>query len=73
MTTSTEKLAAEIRSLSDMEKLHLVETLLTELDKPDPEIDRVWADEARKRWSAYLAGRTASDDYQTVMSKYRHP
>lgn len=72
MTTSTEKLAAEIRSLSDMEKLHLVETILTDLDKPDPEIDRIWADEARKRWAAYLGGRTASEDYQTVMGKYRH-
>jgi hypothetical protein len=73
MTTSTEKLAAEIRSLSDMEKLHLVETILVDLDKPDPEIDRVWANEARKRWAAYLDGRTASGDYQTVMGKYRHP
>src|SRR3990172_6639060 len=70
MTTSTEKLAAEIRSLSDMEKLHLVETLLTELDKPDPEIDRIWANEARKRWAAYLGGRTTSEDYQTVMGDF---
>jgi len=73
MTTLTEKLAAQIRSLSDMEKLHLVETILTDLDKPDPEIDRVWANEARKRWAAYLGGRAASEDYQTVMGKYRHP
>lgn len=73
MTTSTEKLAEEIRSLSDMEKLHLVETILTDLDKPDPDIDRIWADEARKRWAAYLGGRTAAEDYQTVMGKYHHP
>ncbi len=73
MTTSTEKLAEEIRALSDMEKLHLVESILTDLDKPDPEIDRIWADEARKRWAVYLGGRTASEDYQTVMGKYHHP
>ena len=73
MPTSTEKLAEEIRSLSEIEKLHLVETILAELDKPDPEIDRVWADEARKRWNAHLAGRSATVDYAEVMARYRSP
>jgi putative addiction module component (TIGR02574 family) len=41
------------------------------LDKPDPEIDRVWADEARKRWAAYKAGRISTVSYEEVMSKYR--
>ena len=26
-----------------------------QLDKPDPDIDRIWAKEARKRWQAYRA------------------
>jgi putative addiction module component (TIGR02574 family) len=71
MSTIAEKLASEIRSLPDAEKLRLVDTILSDLDKPDPEIDRVWAEEARKRWDAYKAGRITTTSYEEVMTKYR--
>jgi putative addiction module component (TIGR02574 family) len=71
MSTIAEKLASEIRSLPDAEKLRLVDTILSDLDKPDPEIDRVWAEEARKRWDAYKAGRITTISYEEVMTKYR--
>ncbi len=70
MTMSAEKLAAEIHALSDVEKLRLVDEILSDLDKPDPEIDRIWAEEARKRWTAYQAGHIPSLSYQDVMEKY---
>ncbi len=57
MAKTVDKLAAEIHDLPDVEKLRLVDAILADLDKPDPEIDRVWAEEARKRWAAYKAGR----------------
>jgi len=53
-----------------MEKLQLVDAILADLDKPDPEIDRVWAEEARKRWAAYKAGRIATVSYQEVMKRH---
>jgi hypothetical protein len=34
-------LASEIHSLPDVEKMRLVDAILTDLDKPDPEIDRI--------------------------------
>jgi len=71
MATTTEKLASEIQSLTDMEKLHLVDTILADLDRPDPELDRIWAEESRKRWTAYKEGRISSVSYQDVMDKYR--
>ncbi len=71
MATPTEKLALEIQSLTDVEKLHLVDTILTDLDKPDPELDRIWAEESRKRWTDYKEGRNPSISYQDVMDKYR--
>ena len=73
MTTNAEKLAAEIHALTDVEKLRLVDEILSDLDKPDPEIDRIWAGEARRRWTAYKAGRIPSITYQDVMEKYRRP
>ena len=71
MSTTTDKLASEIRALPDAEKLRLVEAILTELDRPDPEIDRIWAEEARKRWAAHRAGRIPTVSYEEVMAKYR--
>ena len=71
MSTSADKLASEIRDLPDAEKLRLVDVILAELDKPDPEIDRIWAEEARKRWAAYKAGTIPTVSYEEVMAKYR--
>jgi len=39
----------------DLEKLRLVDAILSDLEKPDPEIDGIWAEEAKKRWAAYKA------------------
>ncbi|HET9788589.1 MAG TPA: addiction module protein [Pyrinomonadaceae bacterium] len=73
MAKPLEKLAAEIRNLPDKEKLQLVDAILEELVKPDPAIDRIWAEEARKRWNAYKAGRVPLVSYDTVMAKHRRP
>ena len=71
LAKTLQKLAAEIQQLTDTDKLELLDALLEDLDKPDPEIDRVWADEARKRWQAYKAGNLPTVDYETVMAKHR--
>jgi hypothetical protein len=42
------------------------------LDRPDPRIDRIWADEARKRWKAYKSGKLETVPYDQVMGKYRN-
>jgi len=71
MAKNVNKLAEEIRDLPDVEKLRLLDAILTDLDKPDPEIDRVWALEARKRWAAYKAGKLPTVSYESVMAKHR--
>ena len=71
MGTINDELAAKIKSLPDSEKIELVDSILMQLDKPDPDIDRIWADEARKRWQAYKAGKIETVTYQQVMGKYR--
>lgn len=71
MSTTADKLVSEIRALPDVEKLRLVDVILADLDKPDPEIDRIWAEEARKRWAAYEAGRISTVSYEDVMAKHR--
>ena len=70
MTTRTEILVSEIRTLPEEEKLKVLDALLTDLDRRDSEIDEVWAAEARKRWEAYQAGEVASVSYEELMAKY---
>ncbi len=71
MGTMSDELAAKIKSLPDGEKIELVDAILMQLDKPDPEIDRIWSDEARKRWQAYKMGKLETMPYDQVMDKYR--
>jgi len=67
----SDELAEKIKSLPDIEKIELVDSILMQLDKPDPEIDRIWADEARERWQAYKIGKLETVPYDQVMDKYR--
>jgi hypothetical protein len=71
MQTLTLEMADKARTLPDSEKLSLVDELLTQLDHPDPEIDGIWAEEARKRWQAYREGLIKSVPYADVMAKYQ--
>jgi len=71
MSSTADQLEQEIKSLPDIEKLRLVDAILADLDRPDTEIDRIWAEEARKRWDAYKSGRLRTVSYEEVMSKYR--
>ena len=70
MSTISDELAAKVSTLPDTEKIQLVDSILKQLDKPDPEIDRIWAEEARKRWQAYKAGSLETVSYEQVMNKH---
>lgn len=71
MLTVDHPLVTQIERLPDIDKLQLVDLILSQLDHPDPEIDKCWADEAKTRWRAYREGRLETVSYQEVMEKYR--
>lgn len=71
MGTISDELGDKIKFLPDIEKIKLVDSILMQLDKPDPKIDCIWADEARKRWQAYKTGKLETVTYEQVMDKYR--
>jgi len=71
MGSIIDELTVKIKSLPDNEKMELVDFILHQLDKPDPQIDRIWADEARKRWRAYKSGKLETVSYDQVIGKYR--
>ena len=43
--------------LDPLERFELVDQILHSLDRPDPEMDRVWLEEAERRLAAYRAGK----------------
>ncbi len=61
----------QINQLPSLEKLHLAEILLADLDVPNPEIDAVWGTEAQERWQAYKNGGQETVNYEAVMQKYK--
>ena len=71
MAKNVDEITEDIRKLPDVEKLRLVDTILSDLDKPDPQIHRVWADESGKRWASYKAGKVPTVSYESVMAKHR--
>ncbi len=71
MRSAAEKVRKQAQSLPDVDKLQLVDVLLTELDKPDPAIDRVWVAESRRRWRAYKSGKMKAIPFNEVMKKFK--
>lgn len=57
--------------LTALEKLEVVDALLASVDKPDPEIDRLWAIEAEDRLAAYRRGEIKALELNEVLAKYR--
>ena len=71
MSAATDELLSRIKALSEEDKILLVNAILTDLNRPEPAIERLWADEARKRWEAYKAGKIPTVSYDEVMAKHR--
>jgi putative addiction module component (TIGR02574 family) len=71
MSTTADELVSEIRALPHADKMRVLEAILAELHVTDPEIESVWAEEAKKRWAAYKEGRIGTVSYEDVMAKHR--
>jgi putative addiction module component (TIGR02574 family) len=71
MSATTDELLSRIKALPEEDRLLLVDAILTDLYRPDLAIERLWVDEARKRWEAYKAGKIPTLSYDEVMAKHR--
>jgi putative addiction module component (TIGR02574 family) len=58
-------------NLKPSEKAELVDKLLASLDKPDKEMDKLWAKEAEARIDAYERGEIKAVTLQEVLEKYK--
>jgi len=65
MTTVME-IVREIEKLSPVEQSRIVNTIMHDVTKPHKDIDKVWAEEASKRWSEYKKGNLATISYYWI-------
>jgi putative addiction module component (TIGR02574 family) len=73
MNTRVTSIAEEAGRLPAADRIKLVEHLLATLDKPDPDVDRAWAEESERRLDSYLRGETTARDAKDVLAKHLKP
>lgn len=71
MNEKAKALTEQARELSPPERIAFVEDVLDSLDRADPNIDRLWAAEAKERLAAYRRGELAATDLSDIVAKYR--
>ena len=70
MNAHVKKLSDQIRKLSPDEQAVLIDELLGNLHhRVDPEIEKAWAEEAQRRWRAYLQGGVKTVPADQVFAK----
>jgi len=67
--TATEELIREAESLPVEQRAALVDSLLRTLNPPDAEIDRKWAEVARRRLAELRAGRVKPVPAEVVFAE----
>ena len=71
MNVTSKNIIKQTSQLSANEKIELIDALLATVDKPDAEIDALWAKEAESRLAAYQNGEIQALDLNQVLAKYR--
>jgi hypothetical protein len=61
----------KIDELTDNEKMVVLNYILQELDKPDPEIDKAWVKEAVRRQKEMRSGKVKPLTMDEVFGKYK--
>ena len=56
--------------LDPAERFELVDQILHSLDRPDPEMDRIWLEEAERRLAAYRAGKVKGIPAGEIFGKF---
>lgn len=68
MNAKTKALSEEAQKLTPEERIELVEDILDGLFPTDPEIDRLWAEEASDRLEAYRRGKMAAIPFEEALA-----
>jgi hypothetical protein len=61
----------QIDELTDNEKFVVLNYILHELDRPDPEVDKAWVKEAQRRQKEMRTGKVKVLTMDEVFGKYK--
>jgi hypothetical protein len=60
----------KIGKLGDLEKIQLIEWLMDDLDRPDPEIEKQWIEESEKRYLAFKKGLVKKIPLEEISTRF---
>ena len=66
---SAKELIESALRLPPAERFALLDEIASSLDRPDPELDRLWVEEAERRLAAYRAGQVAGIPAEEIVGK----
>lgn len=69
--STADKVLKDALTLKPTEKAELIDKLLSSLDKPDLELEAVWAKEAESRIDAYELGAIKAVALEKVLERYK--
>ncbi len=69
--TIPNQILKKILILPPSEKAELIDKLISSLDEPDKEIEKLWANEAESRIDAYQQGKIKTLTLREVLEKYK--
>ncbi|HSW55145.1 MAG TPA: addiction module protein [Ignavibacteriaceae bacterium] len=61
----------EALHLRPAERLQLIEMLTRSLNKPDENIEKIWAEESEKRYKALEEGRIKTIAFNEIIERYK--
>lgn len=68
---NTKSVFEEALQLRPAERLLLIEMLTKSLNKPDENIEKIWADESEKRYKALEENRVKSISINEIIERYK--
>ena len=60
----------KVRNMSDLDKIHLIEMLMDDLDIPDPDVEKLWIEESERRYKAYKEGKVKGIPLEAIKERY---
>lgn len=56
--------------LNDLDKIHLIEYLMDNLERPNLEVEQLWVKESEERYAAYKAGKVQGIHFDKIKEIY---
>ena len=68
---NTKSVFEDALQLRPTERLQLIEMLSKSLNKPDEDIEKIWAEEAEKRYNALEEGKVKTIVLKDIIERYK--